>query len=185
MTQNTPSIPLRVADPADTDALTALIQVSVEAIFPAFYDAAQTASALAHIAVLDHSLVEDGTYFAAAAPTGQLVACGGWSRRLRLFNGAVAGPDDGRLLDPGTEPARVRAMFVHPDWTRRGLARAILVACEDAARAEGFTELTLMATMPGVPLYRSWGFTGGDPLPQVMPDGVSLDGLVMHRRITP
>lgn len=80
-----------------------------------------------------------------------LAACGGWSR----------------LLDPATEPARVRAMFVHANWTRRGLGTVILTACEDADRAQGFTELALMATLPGVPLYRSWGF--GDEEPQQLP----------------
>ena len=49
-------------------------------------------------------------------------------------------------------------MFVRGDWTRRGLGRAILESCERAARAEGFTTLVLMATLPGEPLYRAFGF---------------------------
>ena len=88
------------------------------------------------------------------------------------------------MLDPATEPARVRAMFVSGAWTRRGLGSRILAACEDAARAEGFTELALMATMPGVPLYRSWGFGDEEPEDVVMPDGVVLPGIRMRRPIT-
>lgn len=65
---------------------------------------------------------------------------------------------DGRPLDPRTEPARVRARFVRDDWTRRGLGRAILGSCERAADAAGFNMLALMATLPGVPLYRALGF---------------------------
>ena len=46
-------------------------------------------------------------------------------------------------------------MFVRSDWTRRGLGRAILDSCARAAREEGFTQLALMATLPGEPLYRA------------------------------
>ena len=82
-------------------------------------------------------LLADGTYFVLESG-GELVACGGWSRRDKLYTGSGDGADDARLLDPATEPARVRAMFVRADWTRRGLGRRILEACEAAARDEGF-----------------------------------------------
>lgn len=176
---------LRVAEPADAEAIQALMTASVAAIFPAFYDAEQTASGLRHIGVLDLTLVEDGTYFVVTAPDGSLAACGGWSRRDKLFNGAAATGGEARLLDPAVEPARVRAMFVHGDWTRRGLGTRILEACEDAARAEGFRELALMATLPGLPLYRSWGFGDESPRDLVMPDGVVVPGAAMSRRIAP
>ncbi|GAA0604612.1 GNAT family N-acetyltransferase [Sporichthya brevicatena] len=175
---------LRLATVDDAEALQKLITASVEAIFPAFYDAEQTASGLTYIGVLDLALVQDGTYFVVQAPDSSIAACGGWSRRDKLFNGAQATGTEARLLDPATEPARVRAMFVHGDWTRRGLGTRILEACEDAARAEGFTELALMATMPGLQLYRTWGFTNEDPQDLVMPDGVVVPGVAMTRRIS-
>ena len=89
---------------------------------------------------------------------GEAVACGGWSRRDRLYTGSGDAVGDARELDPATEPARVRAMFVRDDWTRRGLGRRILEECEAAARREGFRTLSLMATLPGVPLYLAYGF---------------------------
>ncbi|HEX3614852.1 MAG TPA: GNAT family N-acetyltransferase [Sporichthyaceae bacterium] len=156
---------------------------SVLALFPAHYDPVQTASGMRHIGVLDPTLIEDGTYFVVTAPDAGLFACGGWSRRDKLFNGAVPTGDEARLLDPTREPARVRAMFVHGDWTRRGLGTRILDACAAAARAEGFTDLALMATMPGVALYRSWGFTDEQPQDLVMPDGVMMPGVAMRRTI--
>ena len=112
------------------------MRASVLDLFPAFYDARQTASAAVHIAHLDMQLIEDGTYFV-HTDGGEIVACGGWSRRDKLYTGSAARDDDDRLLDPETEPARVRAMFVRGDWTRRGLGRAILASCERAARARG------------------------------------------------
>lgn len=167
--------------PGDAGAIAELMRASVVELFPAYYDERQTASAAVHIAALDLALIEDGTYYVHEA-AGEIVACGGWSRRNKLYNGTDAGAD-ARLLDPATEPARIRAMFVRADWTRRGLGRAILTACVDAARAEGFTQLALMATLPGVPLYKSFGFTelGAEKL--TMPDGVVLDGIAMQRSV--
>ncbi|ONI68225.1 GNAT family N-acetyltransferase [Kribbella sp. ALI-6-A] len=171
----------RPAVPGDAGAIAELMRASVVELFPAYYDERQTASAAVHIAALDLALIEDGTYYVHEA-AGEIVACGGWSRRNKLYNGTDAGAD-ARLLDPATEPARIRAMFVRADWTRRGLGRAILTACVDAARAEGFTQLALMATLPGVPLYKSFGFTelGAEKL--TMPDGVVLDGIAMQRSV--
>jgi GNAT superfamily N-acetyltransferase len=76
-------------------------------------------------------------------------------------------------------------MFVRPDWTRRGLGRAILAAGHDAARAEGFQRLDLGATLPGVALYRAFGFVDIEPFVVTMPDGVTLDAVAMERPIDP
>ena len=173
----------RLAVPVDAPAIAELMRASVLDLFGAYYDEEQTASAAVHIAALDLALIEDGTYYVHEAG-GEIVACGGWSRRNKLFNGSVAGADD-RLLDPATEPARIRAMFVRGDWTRRGLGRAILTACVDAARAAGFTQLALMATLPGVPLYKSFGFTEVEAAELSMPDGVVLGAVAMERAVDP
>ena len=79
--------------------------------------------------------------------------------------------------------ARVRAMFVRADWTRRGLGRRILVECEAAARREGFGDLVLNATMPGLPLYLSYGFEAVDEIDVVMPDGVSIPCVSMRKAV--
>jgi GNAT superfamily N-acetyltransferase len=157
------------------------MRASVLDLFPAYYDEKQTASAAVHIAALDLALIEDGTYYVHEAD-GEIVACGGWSRRNKLYNGTDAGAD-ARLLDPQSEPARIRAMFVRGDWTRRGLGRAILTSCVDAARSEGFTSLALMATLPGVPLYKAFGFTEVEQVELTMPDGVVLGGVAMERGV--
>ncbi|MEO6715453.1 MAG: GNAT family N-acetyltransferase [Mycobacteriales bacterium] len=173
---------LRLATMADVPQISDLMRESILAIFPNFYDARQTASAAVYVADLDIALIEDGTYFV-HEEAGELVACGGWSRRNRLFAGAGHSDDDARLLDPATEPARVRAMFVRSDRTRRGLGRAILVACEEAACAEGFRTLALFATLPGVPLYTQFGFREIERRKIVMPDGVEGDGVAMEKPI--
>lgn len=74
-------------------------------------------------------------------------------------------------------------MFTRADWTRRGLGRRILVACEEAAAAEGFTRLSLMATLPGVPLYRAYGFEPVEEGLVTLPDGVTLESMTMEKHI--
>jgi Acetyltransferase (GNAT) domain len=90
---------------------------------------------------------------------------------------------DARLLDPATEPARVRAMFVRDDWTRRGLGRRIIAACEEAALREGFRRLVLGATLPGVPLYAACGFEPVAEIDAVLPDGVAMACVTMEKPI--
>ncbi|MER9971640.1 GNAT family N-acetyltransferase [Mesorhizobium sp. M0060] len=106
---------------------------------------------------LDTQLVDDGTYFI-AEQNGVLAGCGGWSRRATLYGGDRSPGRDAALLDPTKDAARVRAMYTHPSFIRRGVGRLILMLCEDAARREGFTSVELMATRAGEPLYRACGF---------------------------
>lgn len=173
---------LRLARLDEAEAIDALMKASTADIFPHFYDARQTAAAVEHIASVDRTLIEDGTYFVLEAD-GELVACGGWSRRDKLYTGSGAACGDARFLDPATEPARVRAMFVRGDWTRRGLGTRILEACEAAAKAEGFRTLALVATMPGLPLYERYGFVVTERSDVIMPDGTSIACAAMDKPI--
>jgi GNAT superfamily N-acetyltransferase len=171
---------LRVATPDDAPRIESLMKESAAAIFPRHYDERQAASAVRYVAEVDPTLLADGTYFVLEAG-GELVACGGWSRRDRLYTGSGDANDDGRMLDPATEPARVRAMFVRDDWTRRGLGRRIIDECESAARREGFRRLVLGATLPGVPLYLACGFSAVEDFEVELSDGVTLPCVAMEK----
>jgi GNAT superfamily N-acetyltransferase len=74
-------------------------------------------------------------------------------------------------------------MFTRPDWTRRGLGRRILEACEAAAKAEGFRTLALMATLPGLPLYIAYGFRPIEEKEVRMPDGTTVGSVSMDKPI--
>ena len=180
-----PVVPQRRARRADVEPIGDLMRASIDALFPRFYDARQTASSVIYIGDPDVTLIDDGTYYVHETAAGEIVACGGWSRRDKLYTGSGEAAGSARLLDPRAEPARVRAMFVRGDWTRRGLGRAILAACERDARSEGFTALALMATLPGEQLYRACGFeeTGRSMLR--LPDGVEVEGVSMVRPMAP
>lgn len=172
---------LRTAVPGDAARIAALKRASVREVFPRFYDQEQTAAAAVHLTRPDHLLLADGTYLVHEVD-GEVVACGGWSRRALLHPGAG---DDDRLLDPRHEAARVRAMFVRGDWTRRGLGREILEAGARAAVAAGFRTLVLMATLPGVPLYASCGFTEARRVGVPLGHGPMLGCALMHRAAAP
>ena len=125
---------------------------------------------------LDTQLIDDRTYFLASID-GALAGCGGWSRRNTLYGGDHSPGRDAALLDPATDAARVRAMYTHPAYARRGVGRAILAACEQAAAAEGFTRVELAGTLAGEPLYRQAGYVpirhfedarGGAPVPLIL-----------------
>ena len=173
---------LRLATLDDVSAIDGLMKAATRDLFPAFYDERQTTSSVEYIAHVDTMLIDDETYFVLEAD-GEVVACGGWSRRDKLFSGAAEQEGRARILDPATEPARVRAMFVRHDWTRRGLGTRILDACEAAARGEGFTGLSLMATLPGFQLYRHYGYREVAREWITLPDGVRLEGVVMDKPI--
>jgi len=174
---------LRMARLDEADEIDALMKASTRDLFPKFYDARQTESALKYVAAVDRMLIEDGTYFVADTD-GELVACGGWSRRDKLYSGSGDAADDVALLDPATQPARVRAMFVRADWTRRGLGTLILEACETAAKAEGFRQLALMATLPGITLYERYGFQVTERVQIPLADGVNIGGAAMEKTIS-
>lgn|SRR5512132_127500 len=177
-------IVFRTGTPDDAVRVEALMKESIRAIFPRYYDESQTASAVRYVGLADDLLLEDGTYFVVES-RGDVIACGGWSRRDRLYTGSGTSTGDSRALDPETEPAKVRAMFVRADWTRRGLGRRILEECEVAARREGFLRLSLLATLPGVPLYLAYGFEPLEESEIALEDGVMLACVAMEKPIEP
>lgn len=131
---------------------------------------------------LDRRLVADRTHLLAEIDA-TLVGCGGWSGRATLFGGdAGVVPRDARLLDPATEPARIRAMYTDPTHVRRGIGRAILRACEDAAREAGFVRTELMATLAGFPLYRACGYARVETV-QADVDGIAVPMVRMARSL--
>ncbi len=146
----------RLARREDLEALRTLMDAAIAENQKPFLDESQIASSRT-IMGLDTQLIDDGTYFLVEVG-GQLAGCGGWSRRATMYGGDQTPGRSAALLDPAQDAARVRAMYTHPNYTRKGIGRLILALCEQAARAEGFTRLELVATLSGEALYRACGF---------------------------
>jgi GNAT superfamily N-acetyltransferase len=152
-----PTFSHRLSTMADLPELQALMTTAIARLLGAYLDQARVEASF-EIMGVDTQLIEDGTYFA-IEEGGRIVGCGGWSRRATMFGGDHSANRDARLLDPASEPARVRAMYTHPDFARRGIGRLVLSLCEAVAAEEGFRSLELVATVAGEPLYAACGFS--------------------------
>jgi GNAT superfamily N-acetyltransferase len=164
----------RLATRDDIPALVSLMRAAIDELQSGFLDAAQIKASRALMG-LDSRLIDDRTYYVAEYD-GQVAGCGGWSRRAAIIGTDHTAGRDSTLLDPARQPARIRAMYTHPRFARRGVGRLLLGLSESAAAAEGFTHLELLATLAGLPLYSSAGYepiehvelaSGGVPVPVI------------------
>lgn len=171
----------RLARRDDLDTLKTLMDIAIAENQKPFLDESQIASSRA-IMGLDTQLIDDGTYFIIEAE-GQVAGCGGWSRRATMYGGDQTPGRSAALLDPSKDAARIRAMYTHPKHTRKGIGRLIISLCEEAAKAEGFTKMELVATLSGEPLYRSCGF---EPYEKIVDDrgGAGVPLLRMRKSLT-
>ena len=87
------------------------------------------------------------------------------------------------MLDPARDAARIRAFFVHPEWSRRGLGKALLARCEVEVRAHGFLACELMATLTGVRLYLACGYIAEEPIDFPLRDGQLIRFVPMRKQV--
>jgi N-acetylglutamate synthase-like GNAT family acetyltransferase len=184
---------IRAATTADIPALSALIELSVRGLQVNDYSPSQIDSSIGSAFGVDRQLIADQTYFLATPiddPT-RIVASGGWSFRRTLCGSDTmavthGGTErDASTLDPNdpTAFAKIRAIFVHPAWARRGLGSLILAHCEAAAHAAGFNRLEMGSTLTGLPLYKLKGYTERDRSTVPLPNGESLTIVRMDKTL--
>ncbi len=183
-----PAFSVRLATPSDIPALHTLIESSVRILQANDYTPAQIEGALGTVLGLDTQLLADQTYFVAetTASSGAktIVACGGWSKRKTLFGSDHAAVREPEFLDPAVDAAKIRAIFVHPDWARRGLGTLLLETCESAAKSAGFSRFEMGSTLTGVPLYKLRGYHVIEPIAVSLPNGESLRVIRMAKSAT-
>ena len=183
MRKTNPQFGIRLAQLADVAALHRLIELSVRGLQTNDYSARQIEGALGTALGLDTQLILDATYFVAypADAAETLVACGGWSDRRTLFGSDGGSGRDAGRLDPLTDAARIRAIFVHPDWARRGLGTFMLQHCESEAERAGFQRFQMGSTLTGVPLYRLQGYVELERVNVPLPNGEVLPVIHMTK----
>jgi GNAT superfamily N-acetyltransferase len=180
-------VQIRKAVAADVPRLREIIEASVRGLQSNDYSPAQIEGALRSVYGVDSQLIADGTYLVAeeiseADPV--IVACGGWSRRKTLYGGDQYSGREDSLLDPAREAAKIRAFFVHPKYARQGIGSLILQACEDAARAAGFTRLEMGATLSGVAFYKAKGYVEVENQTVPLANGETLPIVKMTKELT-
>jgi GNAT superfamily N-acetyltransferase len=171
---------LRKANLDDREAIEQLIVESARGLSRQDYSDSQIEAAIASVFGVDTNLLVDQTYFVAES-SGMLIGCGGWSKRKTLFGGDQFVNRDPGELDPKSEAAKIRAFFVHPKFARKGIGRAILLACENEARAAGFRSVELMSTLPGIPFYETCGYQRDERVEIELAIGVRLELLPMRK----
>jgi GNAT superfamily N-acetyltransferase len=190
------NIHLRLAAPEDVPVLRELIEASVRGLQTQDYSPAQIEGALKTIFGVDSQLIADGTYVLAQAeptaidrtgtkhpqPEPMIVGCGGWSKRKTLYGSDHWTGREDTLLDPLCDAAKIRAFFIHPAWARRGVGGMILQACEDAARAAGFTRFEMGATLTGAKLFGVKGYVAVKPISIPLVNGESLPVIHMEKQ---
>ncbi len=171
---------IRVARKDDIAELENLIPLSVRTLLKPYYSPAQMAAALGPVWGVDSQLIQDGTYFIVEHEK-KIIGCGGWSKRNALFGGSSEIATNATQLDPKQHPARIRAFFVHPQWARRGIGRALLLACETAIQEAEFRKAELVATLAGEPLYAALGFVSLQRYEIELPHHISLPAVRMGK----
>jgi GNAT superfamily N-acetyltransferase len=180
-----PAFLLRQATVADLPALRTLIEFSVRELSSNDYTLEEIEGALGHALGVDAQLIGDGTYFLAepAEKPGVLAGCGGWSYRRTLCGSDQLPNREMSILDPRTDAARIRAIFVHPAWARRGLGTLLLRHCEEAAASAGFRRFEMGSTLTGVPLYKLKGYEPRERMDIALPNGATLGVLRMVKSL--
>jgi GNAT superfamily N-acetyltransferase len=180
-----PAFTIRSATTADIPVLEALIEQSVRQLQRDDYSPSQIDSSIGSAFGIDRQLLADETYFVATLTDdpSQIVACGGWSYRRTLCGSDQLADRDSSSLDPAVDFAKIRAIFVHPAWARRGLGSLLLAHCEQAAQAAGFHRFEMGSTLTGVPLYTLKGYVERERLSLSLPNGESLVVVRMNKSL--
>jgi GNAT superfamily N-acetyltransferase len=177
------TVTLRKATLTDIPALDSLIARSARGLSTGEYRPSQIEGALRGAFGVDTQLLSDETYFVAELD-GEIVGCGGWSYRSTLFGGDARRDRDSSMLDPHSQAAKIRAFFVDPSKARRGIGSLLLQRCEEEARSHGFSQVELMATLPGVKLYAARGYVGADMVHFDVAPGESIEFIPMRKPLT-
>lgn len=175
-------ITLRNATLDDVPELDALIARSARELSSGEYRPEQVEGALKGAFGVDSQLIKDGTYFA-VQEHNRIVGCGGWSYRTTLFGSDARSDRDASTLDPATQPAKIRAFFVDPEFARRGIGTMLLGHCEAEAQRHGYGSLEMMATLPGVKLYGARGYIKRELVRFEVAAGVFIEFIPMFKTL--
>ncbi|MEP6903089.1 MAG: GNAT family N-acetyltransferase [Actinomycetota bacterium] len=174
---------IRKATLNDQTEIESLIAASVRGLSRADYDERQIELSIKTVFGVDTELIADETYFVAEAD-GKIVGCGGWSKRQTLYGASVyAQSRNSAELNPKLDAAKIRAFFIHPNWARKGIGKAILERCEREAKSHGFKSAEMMATLPGVKLYAVCGYAGSEQVKVSVGENIDIICIKMRKNL--
>lgn len=158
---------IRIAEPADAEAVTALLEKSYPALLAGAYDAALLQQVLPLMTRANPELLSSGSYYVAVGDDGMIVGAGGWTRHSPTGQG-----------ENGTN-GNIRHFGTDPDHARKGIGRALIARCVEDARDAGLTELNCYSTLNGKVFYASCGFHTVEPFEIAFPGGLVFPSVRM------
>lgn len=109
-------------------------------------------------------------------------------RSRRMVVAEATGADGPRIVGYGQlhpDEAVVEAIYVDPDWERRGIATALMRLLEDDVRARGLPWLVSDASLNAVPFYLAMGFRQVALDHHELAPGVHIACAVMEKTLAP
>jgi N-acetylglutamate synthase-like GNAT family acetyltransferase len=117
-------------------------------------------------------LLASGTFYVAESNDRVVIGCGGWTREPP--------PGDHEV---GPNLGHIRHFATHPEWTNRGVGRAIYDLCEADARSVGIDSFECNSALNAEGFYSAVGFESIRKLDVALQPDVVFPGVLMHREI--
>jgi len=171
----------RIALIVDIRAIESLMELSINKLLGPYLSKNQLKASFESMG-LDDQIIKDKMYFMIFRGE-EFVGCGGWSNRKTLFGANHTPNRDETFLNPKIDSARIRAMYTHPDWARKGIGSLVMKLAEGEAKKAGFKKCELMATQAGEPLYKAKGYRVTEEVLYKSLSGLTVPMIKMEKRI--
>ena len=152
-------------------AVTHLLEASYGRLMPSAYGNELAAALLPVIAKAKPELLSSGTYHLALTPDDDIIGAGGWTR-ARPGSGAIE-----------TGLGHIRHVATHPDWTGRGIARALIEHVVEEAKGQGIARFECYSSLNAVDFYARLGFLEVRPIDIPMGGDFLMPSLLMERML--
>jgi len=181
--KNSTGLTIRTAKISDADKIEEIMKSSMKSLGQGYYNEKQIQSSCKYVCVPDKQIIEDGTYYVVEDENGVMIGCGGWSFRNTLYAGPQKQLIEDNMLEPKKDTARVRAMFVLPSISGRGIGSLILKTSEQAAKKYGFKKGALGATQSGLAFYKAKSWIVVKEEIATLPDGIKIEVTQMEKEL--
>lgn len=181
--KNSTDLIIRKANISDVDKIEQIMKISMQSLGRGYYSDEQIQSSCKYVCVPDKQIIEDGTFYVVEDTNGVMVGCGGWSFRNTLYAGPKTPLKQDNKLDPKKDMARVRAMFVLPLVSGRGVGSLLLKTSEQEAKKFGFHRGALGATQSGLAFYKAKGWIVVKEEIATLPDGIKIEVTQMEKTL--
>ena len=162
---------VRPSDAGDLAQVDELLARAFPILLKPDYPASILVTAIPRLARANPSLLASGSYYVAETRNGSIVGCGGWS---------LTNPNAPRRRQGH---AHVRHFGTDPNFTRQGVARAVMARCIADVAGRDVSWMECHSTRTAVPFYSAMGFEEVREMVVPLAPGVDFPAILMVRDI--